>query len=605
MQRLRSAWLGGPDPVDWIPVILLLLLWLGLAFAGWGAWVDPHIDDGRELQLPVEIASGKLLYRDVLYSYGPIVPYFHALLVMAAGPRIETFFVLGLVLSLSVSLLIYAVMRLFTVPAFAFVPATIWTIGGLRPDFYDTVVPYSYAAVHGILITLLALWLACTDIRLSTCRYLRWTSLLAGVAVLTKVEFAVPCVAIAFLHGLSFGWKKAALALAGPALGVAVFLAHFQWLGVGFMLEDNLNWTPRSYYFRHYGPASLINAFWNTKPKEAVLGLVWCGGFLLAAAAIFSRIPARFCWLIAAGGVAALWWRGPSYFLTYAIVSPVDYWLCLAITLYGAYRVMRGGRVDWGPGTLACLTAMLVALRAAAAPNILRVFLPFSIPMVMAAVAIAWIVATAVAARSRRSLHPAPFAALLLGALICVYAERASGRPIFWMPEMSAVSGIRGSILVPTEQAPAMREALSFLSAARARGEAVWVMPEDMLLSYLSGSAFPYRQYQFLPGMPAPGHWTGRFLAEVSRRPAPWALLCTRPFGEYGVHTFGQDFHQDILDYPIFKADKRETDFIATRRNVDHVKISIQIGCRSEYRSGQKHICARQGLTLTVSNPSG
>src|SRR5207249_10307282 len=53
------------------PTILLFLV-------SRGKWSDAIIDSGREWIVPDALARGDLLYRDVVYWFGPFTPYFHA-----------------------------------------------------------------------------------------------------------------------------------------------------------------------------------------------------------------------------------------------------------------------------------------------------------------------------------------------------------------------------------------------------------------------------------------------------------------------------------------------------------------------------------------------
>src|SRR5262249_19187405 len=50
-----------------------------------GRWSDPLIDSGREWIVPDALASGGLLYRDVVYWFGPFTPYFQAAFLRVLG----------------------------------------------------------------------------------------------------------------------------------------------------------------------------------------------------------------------------------------------------------------------------------------------------------------------------------------------------------------------------------------------------------------------------------------------------------------------------------------------------------------------------------------
>ena len=50
-----------------------------------GRWSDALIDSGREWIVPDALARGELLYRDVVYWFGPFTPYFQAAFLRAFG----------------------------------------------------------------------------------------------------------------------------------------------------------------------------------------------------------------------------------------------------------------------------------------------------------------------------------------------------------------------------------------------------------------------------------------------------------------------------------------------------------------------------------------
>lgn len=56
----------------------IVVVAVALAWYTWARWGDMQADCGRELYVPVEILRGKLLYRDIFYSYGPLAPYMGA-----------------------------------------------------------------------------------------------------------------------------------------------------------------------------------------------------------------------------------------------------------------------------------------------------------------------------------------------------------------------------------------------------------------------------------------------------------------------------------------------------------------------------------------------
>ncbi len=62
-----------------------------------GKWSDALIDSGREWIVPDALSRGELLYRDVVYWFGPFTPYFHSLFFRALGSSFRSLVVAGVV----------------------------------------------------------------------------------------------------------------------------------------------------------------------------------------------------------------------------------------------------------------------------------------------------------------------------------------------------------------------------------------------------------------------------------------------------------------------------------------------------------------------------
>ena len=60
-----------------------------------GKWSEAIIDSGREWIVPDALARGELLYRDVVYWFGPFTPYVHAALFRILGSSFATLVVAG------------------------------------------------------------------------------------------------------------------------------------------------------------------------------------------------------------------------------------------------------------------------------------------------------------------------------------------------------------------------------------------------------------------------------------------------------------------------------------------------------------------------------
>ena len=68
---------------------------IGLFWVSRGKWSDALIDSGREWIVPDALARGELLYRDVVYWFGPFTPYFQALFFKVFGSGLQTLVLAG------------------------------------------------------------------------------------------------------------------------------------------------------------------------------------------------------------------------------------------------------------------------------------------------------------------------------------------------------------------------------------------------------------------------------------------------------------------------------------------------------------------------------
>src|ERR1041384_1617197 len=142
----------------------LWLLVLGLlAHATWRRWPDVSVDYGLQLYTPWQLASGKVLYRDVMYlAGGPLSQYFHAVMFRLGGVSFTTLIATNLaVLAFFLILLQWLFLRaadaltaaavcLSTLAGFAF--AQYGEIGN-----YNFITPYTYEAFHGLVLSVAAI----------------------------------------------------------------------------------------------------------------------------------------------------------------------------------------------------------------------------------------------------------------------------------------------------------------------------------------------------------------------------------------------------------------------------------------------------------------
>ena len=161
--RRHVGRVGGHDRA-WL-AILAACLALNLA-ASWQRWANPVVDVGREMNQPLRLAAGEMLYSDVRHIYGPLSPWLHAILFRIFNPSLTILYADGIVTATMVLALVYWLGRQIMSPAAAGAATlTVMSFCVFKPAG-NYILPYSYNALHGALlglVTLVILVTALTD----------------------------------------------------------------------------------------------------------------------------------------------------------------------------------------------------------------------------------------------------------------------------------------------------------------------------------------------------------------------------------------------------------------------------------------------------------
>src|SRR3954452_24183086 len=104
----RRERIGSPLASRWLGPAVVAITFVAAATLTWRKWPDPFVDFGAQLYLPWQLASGSVLYRDVMYlTGGPLSQHYHALLFALFGPSLLTIVISNLLLGLGLLVLMY------------------------------------------------------------------------------------------------------------------------------------------------------------------------------------------------------------------------------------------------------------------------------------------------------------------------------------------------------------------------------------------------------------------------------------------------------------------------------------------------------------------
>jgi Dolichyl-phosphate-mannose-protein mannosyltransferase len=184
---------GGPSLI--VIVFFLLALW------SWRKWPDLIVDFGQQLYIPWQLASGKILYKDIIILHGPFSQYFNAFWFKVFGPSLTVLIFVNFAILTGIVVVLYKSVHRFadslTATVVCLVLLTLFGFSQyVRIGNYNYVTPYTHETTHGVALTA-ALILALSHYLTRGGRVAGALSgLCLGLALLTKVEVAVAAAAV-------------------------------------------------------------------------------------------------------------------------------------------------------------------------------------------------------------------------------------------------------------------------------------------------------------------------------------------------------------------------------------------------------------------------
>ena len=561
---------GEGSPARWFDLGLLGVLALILLSWSWGKWPDVLVDFGRQLYVPWQLASGKVLYRDVAYLNGPLSPYAHALCFRLFGPGLRVLVIVNLALLGVLVLVLHALLlRIGGRVAALLACATFLCVFAFAQQLpignYNFVAPYAYEITHGILLALLAVLFLGRYARDGRLYDVVACGTCVGLACLTKPEILV-ATAGAVSAGLVLalwlchpdGARRTVVvgayggALLVPVLAAAALLSVV--LPPSQALADALGGMPLV-----FAPAVSASRFYQAKMGLLDLsgGLstiawwtvfygLWIGGAALLGALLPSRVlagPGRAAapFLILLAGLLLC---GDRIHWT-QVLFPLPLFMLVAIGGLLAVALRAIERAERARLVLAATFALLSLLLLGKV--LLRVRpshygFALAMPGTLLLIVLVWDWLPRAIARTpgARQMLRAAFLAALVAAVAAhlrttaSYFERktvrvGSGADAFWADE-------RGEEVVRT---------LGEIATLVPPDASLAAVPDGPIMNYLARrpSSIPY--ILFNP-FEVDAHGEANMLAAFAQAPPDFILLSDWPMQEFGVAGFGDGYAERI-----------------------------------------------------------
>jgi hypothetical protein len=543
-------------------LVCLVVVWGWQFYSSWGAWGNLTIDSGHEMYIPLLLAQGKMLYRDVWFNFGPLAPYFNSYLFRLFGIHLSVLYWAGSLAALGSAVFLYLTGMQLSVWPIGWTAGAVILLEGFQPSLFNFPLPYSFSAAYGCFV-------ACASLYLFTklCSSPKWgwmfaAGCAAATALLLKPEFGAACyvivAALILIRGFQSRSAKPVLQdVAAIVPGIAVCIAVVLWMisirGVEFLTQENIDDWPTSFFMTHYASNMLqVNGF-PVKPSaltDALVRSLFPAGFLLALYCFLkwkrwdtTSILMRLGLLV----VLPFTISTPEAALT-ALVFPRDMVLYVLIAAAFSWWVFWG-RNPANSGNV--IIPILLTFSGLLAFRIMLRMLPKDYPIYYNGPVVLCFLLLVLALLSRSV--GTPKAVWKIESAFCVVCLLAVG----WSAHQARtvtksfvpLTTDRGTILVPPHMKDGYEIAMRFMKEKAASGEYVLSVPEDTSLYFLSGTYCPTRVYMFLPGIMAPGPMTNEFIKEMENKKVRYLLWSNRLFWEYGVPIFGRDFDRQIGDY--------------------------------------------------------
>lgn len=511
-----------------------------------GKWSDPLIDSGREWIVPDALARGELLYRDVVYWFGPFTPYFQAAFLSLFGSNFGSLVFAGAVAAVgTLAALSLALGRVgprreallwcaLAVPALVFMPNAGGALLGM-----------GFRIWHAAAFALLAVFLGTRP----SARPAAFAAAgaLSGLSALCRTEWGLATAAAVVLVAFKSG-KRPAAKLIGAGAALAGFVMVFGAV-IGFFVLAA-------------GPRAVLeegHLLFSRLPEETRTFLVafsgvrdWRHGIveLLYSAAMWTG----FFLLVEMLGLGGKQPEARRFYIR---------WLCAigSLLVIAAIAGGAGGAVIWSAGPAVSAAALLLGAirlrrprgRALAALGLLGLVLsyrrPFHIgdsayvgpPLLFAFASAAGILRLRVARirlRAGRRRVRSAFALAIVVLVAGAFVARLQGYARW---EAVPIRGTGGLLTARKEIAAEIEELAVEVRAQTPGGGTLVVFPEGELLNFLSERDNPIRHKLYLPG-----YLTRQNEADVLRelqdaRPSA-IVLWRRPTSEYGPGMFGTDY---------------------------------------------------------------
>ena len=593
--------------LPWVALIATTFIF-GLSVS-WERWGNPLVDCGREMNQPLRLARGEMLYSDVRHIYGPLSPYVNALLYKIFGPSLAVLFADGILTAMLILALVYWLSRrlMGRVPAAAATLSVMWLCAFKQAGNY--ILPYSYSALHGCALGLMSLAFVVrflerreeggtpsdgdggtadlTAASRGTAMLLAVAGAATGLAILAKTEMGLAAVSAGVIAAALAGYPSLRRSITFNAIFITPCALLV--LGVYAYIASKVGWHSLAddslLFFRHLPPELVyfnkrVSGF--DQPLQSIGSIIGAAVRVGALAAVVGTVSMLLTWrkgdrapghvaladltrISDAGRVSyTMIWvllAGSLFIVVVPFAGPLNFekgpYLAMPLLLVGLigreftrYRKLPSkGRVD-----SQAIIVVIVAVYALAslARVILRVrsggaYSSYLLPASVIVFTYAWVQPFANLFRQANTRRLARNIAIALMLLdVAITASLLSFR--FRDRNTFVLNTDRGTIVAVPDLGLSINEAIGFIKRETAIGEPVAVMPEGTSLNFFTDRPNPLREEITTPGY-LDRAAEERAIKQLIQSDTRLVLVANRATSEFGPEAFGRDYCQTLMQW--------------------------------------------------------
>jgi hypothetical protein len=571
-------------------VLALILLFAIVSAISWQTWANPVIDGGREMNTPLRLLRGEMLYSQAYYLYGPFAPFFNALLFKIFGIHLNVLYAAGLAGALLLILMVFHLARGFMSPCESLIAAAAVLLLCIFKQGGNMIFPYSYSVLYGTLLGTSALVAQLDYARSKRTGYLLAAGVLSGLALCCKLEFGVAAFASLLVLVISaLPAQRTRIALVAIPTALIIPALIYGWILAKIPAEALIKDTfllpgsiPSELIYYNKMKLGLNNPGRTLREMLSALAIL-CGAsgaislasIRMAGESVFTAAPSR--------SVRRLWWlTGICFILLLAHVLLFGtHWdmnpfralpILFAAMIYSCIRMQRSIHRADIPGpmlllisvySLVVLARVFIRIPGGGAYGAGLLPVPIVLFVLIATARFPIFGVPAVACRYRHAAVCVLLSLALLGTA-SVLTFRYTHNSYTW------IRTSRGNLGQPPSITRAMNQALEFLAHNSKPGEYILALPEGSSLNFLADRPAPLRYEIVTPGFLSEDK-ERQAIRDLQEKNVPYIFLFNRPTSEFGPRVFGKDYCRTLMSWI-------EENYAVAAVYGDDVSLESQIG---------------------------